>query len=684
MHGTRARVAALMLVALVSAGAGAAGNPCAEASKRSGRRVCVGEIPSRALFDTLVIGLKLRFTRYLVPARSDARLPVLFLDANTYEFHQDLMGKGFPDLFPGLDARGYARLALNPARREFYAGNVVRHTETGAYGFTVEEVPSGPINPDDVERVWRLIKDRFRAGPLSFEPSDEQRSRMAGKKPWRPLAMPVRGAAQASAYIAYVNGAAFGRLRRIKADAVPDDLGPEDVTIFDAAPFDLPTPVAGAVTVAPHAELSHLNVRSAARGTPSCRLADAWTRLESYEGALVRIECGPGEFAVRAASADEVAAALRARRPMPIALAPPDVSGTPDSLAGLLEIPTGNAPARTAAKRRYGAKAANLAALAQRIPAEWTVRGFAIPFSAYDVFVRQGSPSLSSQIDELFANPRFVVDPSYRTTQLARLRAAFELSPLAPGTVSAISAAIDTYFGAATMVRFRSSSNAEDDAQFSGAGLYDSVSVCLADDRDDDADGPSRCDPDTAKERGVAAGLTRVWASLWTDRAVAERLWYGIDPARVSMGVLVDPRAKNERANIVAFTGAPNGRPGDARAFLVEAQKGELDVVSSRPGVWPKQTRLIMAGAARTTPPRFTLERLTSSSEAREVLSEKMLREIGSRLSTIQSVFPVDDVAPAGTDIVLDTEWKVLSDGRLAVKQVRPFLRRAADTSASR
>ena len=28
-------------------------------------------------------------------------------------------------------------------------------------------------------------------------------------------------------------------------------------------------------------------------------------------------------------------------------------------------------------------------------------------------------------------------------------------------------------------------------------------------------------------------------------------------------------------------------------------------------------------------------------------------------------------------DIVLDTEWKVLSDGRLAVKQVRPFLRKA-------
>jgi hypothetical protein len=142
------------------------------------------------------------------------------------------------------------------------------------------------------------------------------------------------------------------------------------------------------------------------------------------------------------------------------------------------------------------------------------------------------------------------------------------------------------------------------------------------------------------------------------------------------MAVLVDPRAKDERANIVAFTGPPNGRPGDPRAFLVEAQKGELAVVSSQPRVWPEQTRLSIGAAGRVTAAAVKIERLSTSSETKEVLSEKVLRELGARLSTIADVFPVDDAAPVGTDIVLDTEWKVLSDGRLAVKQVRPFLRR--------
>ncbi|MFL7807254.1 MAG: hypothetical protein AB8I80_01415, partial [Anaerolineae bacterium] len=44
-------------------------------------------------------------------------------------------------------------------------------------------------------------------------------------------------------------------------------------------------------------------------------------------------------------------------------------------------------------------------------------------------------------------------------------------------------------------IRFRSSTNVEDSAQFTGAGLYDSFSGCLADDLDGDELGPSICDP---------------------------------------------------------------------------------------------------------------------------------------------------------------------------------------------
>ena len=45
--------------------------------------------------------------------------------------------------------------------------------------------------------------------------------------------------------------------------------------------------------------------------------------------------------------------------------------------------------------------------------------------------------------------------------------------------------------------------------QFSGAGLYDSFSGCLADDLDDDTFGPSHCDETKAGERGAMRALRK-------------------------------------------------------------------------------------------------------------------------------------------------------------------------------
>ena len=36
---------------------------------------------------------------------------------------------------------------------------------------------------------------------------------------------------------------------------------------------------------------------------------------------------------------------------------------------------------------------------------------------------------------------------------------------------------------------------------------------------------------------------------------------------------------------------------------------------------------------------------------------------------------PIDEEPPSEREVLLDTEWKVLSDGRLVIKQIRPFLR---------
>ena len=56
------------------------------------------------------------------------------------------------------------------------------------------------------------------------------------------------------------------------------------------------------------------------------------------------------------------------------------------------------------------------------------------------------------------------------------------------------------------------------------------------------------------------------------------------------------------------------------------------------------------------------------------MLDDARLRELGATLFQIAAAYPVDEaVLPTGR-ILLDTEWKLRSDGQLAIKQIRPFL----------
>jgi hypothetical protein len=104
-----AGLSALALLSFVLTRATAApADPCPAATARIKKRVCVVDVPNAAVFDGLVVGSKLRFTRYLAPAKSGARLPLVFMDSNTYELHQDMVIRGFAPLFPALDVLGYA------------------------------------------------------------------------------------------------------------------------------------------------------------------------------------------------------------------------------------------------------------------------------------------------------------------------------------------------------------------------------------------------------------------------------------------------------------------------------------------------------------------------------------------------------------------------------------------------
>ena len=94
-------------------------------------------------------------------------------------------------------------------------------------------------------------------------------------------------------------------------------------------------------------------------------------------------------------------------------------------------------------------------------------------------------------------------------------------------------------FQAGAKVMVRSSANAEDLEEMSGAGLYDSIA-----------------NVDVDKVTNLQQAIAKVWASLWTKRAASSRASYGVPHEKVSMAVLIQLMAR-AHASFVAFSKDP-------------------------------------------------------------------------------------------------------------------------------
>lgn len=670
--------------------------PCAEASARVGARVCVHEVPDLETWDGITVDARAadqdRATRHMVPVADDDPLPALFADANTYDLHYDMLSQAFPDLFPGLSFEDYVAMVVEPDVRSYYSGDVATWIGAGGaltYGFTVWDDPARietTITQADATRVWEQLQPHFAIGELVFVPNSSNQRDAAAT--WTDPPFTIRGESSDIDYEVYTQATGYGTVRRLTltelaAATEAASFGYQDLLVLDEAPLDIERVIAGSVTGSRQGALSHLNVRAAARGTPNCYVADALEALAPWDGQLVALTCGAEDWSVVPATQAEAEAWWASIRPDPVEIPTPDLLTT--DFVGLLDLPTDTAAARAAAVATYGSKGANLGILYQRIPATYQLDGFLVPFAWYDQFMRDntwlwevdGVPtplSFAETLDRWLADDRFRTDAAVRRADLEALRGAMTEATVDPVLLGALSDTIEAVWGSdAVAVRFRSSSNAEDALAFSGAGLYDSRTACVADEWDVDTVGPSACDPEEADEEDLSRALTEVWASLWNMEAYEERDWYGIDHTQVAMGILVDTRIDGEEANMVAFTGNPTAV--DDR-FLVEAQVGAYDVVAAEAGITPERDLLTMAGGAVVD-----ILRADGSSELPEgswVLTDGELGELGAVLWDVREVFPVDAEAPPDTTILLDTEWKLLDDGGLVIKQVRPFLREDA------
>ena len=260
--------------------------------------------------------------------------------------------------------------------------------------------------------------------------------------------------------------------------------------------------------------------------------------------------------------------------------------------------------------------------------------------------------------------------------ELAAVRNLLENSNLAqfdPGLQTAVIDALQDFgFDPNKKIRFRSSTNVEDSEQFTGAGLYESYSGCLADDLDQDDSGPCACDASDQTERGVFRAIRRVFASFYNDNAFLERLKYGINEADVGMALLAHHSFPDEieLANGVATMDKSGSLFWSAN---IVSQKGAVSVTNPPANAVPEQVRIDYSPLRGASPWLIQRSSLVPLRENTVLEWEREYIELYELMTAAAERYCQ---IVQKEDPVLDFEFKkVAPEGKLIVKQIREIPR---------
>ena len=274
-----------------------------------------------------------------------------------------------------------------------------------------------------------------------------------------------------------------------------------------------------------------------------------------------------------------------------------------------------------------GGKGANLGELS-RIDGVEVPPGFVLTTAAWDRVVGR-RPELADHLDALAH-----VDPD-DTDGLrevsAAVRGTIERTPVPDDLAREVTDHL-VRLGTDAAFAVRSSATAEDLLTASFAGQHDTFL---------DVVGPA----------AVLRHISRCWASLFTDRAVAYRRQAGIDHRAVSMAVVVQ-RMVRPRSSGVMFTADPIS--GHRRTTTVEAVPGLGDALVD--GTTTPDTLVVRDG-------RVVDRRIATDRKGPPVLTDEQGLALARTGERIEAHFG----APQ------DIEWCLTSDGDLQVVQSRPI-----------
>ena len=612
-----------------------------------------------------------------------------FQDASAERFHAEF-ATAHLDPFLGMTLTEFDRVALHAEAQRAVVGTVLFPALVATHEVGIQLARYEPFHPEMALRLLELVA-RSLALPegtqrFYFPAYEQQHCSGLDAASYEVAGFPLDSAARFSqGNGCYSAGWAVGRLRQVEGTAIAvayeaGTLLPTDILVTDGVPAEMPY-VSGILALTPSTPNSHVAILATSFGIPFAYAPDLTARAAEYEGRFVALatrepseyfgplynqqQCEVDLYDLEPATVAEREALLALKAPVPLDYEPktsPGVLARDVDDIGPADLPS------------FGGKAAHFGLLRDVIP-ENSPQAVGFSFDLWDHFMAQTLPEGETLRQAIATKLAPHVYPPVMAAVFSDLRAVRQLIRDGDFTAdddAAIVAALAP-FDANINIRFRSSTNLEDSAGFTGAGLYDSFSGCLADNIDGDDLGPSRCDATEPEERGVKRAIKKVFASFYNDNAFLERLRRGVTEDEIGMAVLAHTAFPddNELANGVATT---EQHPTRMTATLV-SQLGAVSVTNPTPGVLPEvmATGLYGFGSDSTlvspsslVPRGATVLRWHGSDPALDeylTLAALLLR-VGSHYANVtQTSLPIS----------LDFEYKKVEPDRLVFKQVRPM-----------
>ena len=558
-----------------------------------------------------------------------AKNKIYYANSQKYRFHKDFLLANY------LVARGedvYEPIYIRQDRR-FIVGTVA--WQKTVEKFTFELYEGDLASAELIKLAYDTINKTF-FDKVAFKPNSSRQDDATEKLGINRIS--ADDIQKNQEYLALNTGEAVGRIHII--DKLDDtvEIGDNEILVLKELPASLPQ-VRGIIVAKSSTPLSHVNILAKGWGIPNVYIKDADKLLKEYDTRWVRLTATLTDRTIVPASLDDLK-----NNPSPGASVAPSNLNI-KKLASLREM-------RKKDSIIYGSKSANQGEMINaKIPNIIVPAGFTVSFYWYDKFMKDNG--FDTTVENYLDDNDFVHNPRVRRKKLEEFRAQIQNGKFDAALKAEIVKKWKTELGGQS-VFVRSSSNAEDLPNFSGAGLYDS-------------------EKNVKTEKKLIEAVKKVWASLWNSDAYEARVRNYVDQHTVYMAALIQVGVNMDSGGVM-FTKDPFDAD-NKNAVYISAVWGHNDPITANKFV-PEQVLFNPRSNAIQVLTLSQQENIlkfgangdlveTNETVKRRVLNDKNVRELVKTSSAIKRVF--------GGKKEQDIEWGIMN-GKIYIVQARPYI----------